>query len=129
MSIDRIGKGPSPAGVSPTSTSPSAPVGRAAETGATFDISGGAATSTERAGAAASTEATSPAARVRSGELTIDQYLEQRVAEATQHLEGKIPPAKLSEVQSMLRSQLQTDPTLIEMVQAATGVAPPTEGE
>jgi hypothetical protein len=131
MSIDRIGKGPSPAGVSPTSSSPSTSVGRGTETGATFDISGPGAAGPRAADAATSTAQVgqSPAAEVRSGNLSIEQYLDRRVAEATRHLEGKVPAADLSDIQTMLRAQLQSDPTLIEMVRAATGVAPPTDNE
>jgi hypothetical protein len=134
MSIDRIGKGPSPAGVSPTSSSPSSSdsVGRAAETGATFDISGqtgAGARPAEATSAASEATGASPANEVRSGHLSIDQYLEQRVTEATRHLEGKVPAADLGDIQTMLRSQLRNDPALIEMVRAATGVTPPADDE
>lgn len=111
MSIDRIGKGPS--GIGPTGSSP---VDAPTRTGATFSVDG--------PSAAEGTTTVSPASRARAGELSLDAYLDQRVSEATRHLEGKLPAADLAEVQQLLRSQLVHDPALAEMVRAATGMSP-----
>jgi hypothetical protein len=112
MSIDRIGKGP---GVTPLATGdvkgPSATTG----TGETFRVSRAA-------------EATGPSAveRVRAGEISVDQYLDIKVNEATAHLAGKLPADQLAFVQSSLREQLAADPVLVELVERASGATPPS---
>jgi hypothetical protein len=113
MSIDRIGKG---AGI----TGPQAP--------ATTEI-GGAKRPFEvpKAGATSGAEATNPAERVRNGQLDVNGYLDVRVNEATSHLEGKLGPTDLANVRESLRAQLENDPALREMVQAATGAQPPSD--
>lgn len=75
-----------------------------------------------------------PASRVSAalsslqrGELSLDQYLDGRVSEATQHLAGKISPDQLEFVKQSLREQLATDPVLVELVQRTTGSAPASE--
>ena len=127
MSIDRIGKGPGgPSGV----TIPDAKdvkgssTDAATRTGATFEVGGAkATTSTESA------REISPADQVRSGEMSLDAYLDQRVTEATRHLDGKVPASDLADIQHMLRSQLASDPALVEMVRAATGATPAATDE
>ena len=115
MSIDRIGKGAGISGpANPTATEGSRPKG-------TFSV--GSSESTENV------KTVGPAEQVRSGQLDVSGYVDQRVEAATQHLHGKLGAADLAEVQSMLKSQLANDPALREMVQAATGVLPPSEGE
>ncbi|HEU4411102.1 MAG TPA: hypothetical protein VFS43_37965 [Polyangiaceae bacterium] len=116
MSIDRIGKGPG--GVQgPQGGGPAGPVGgkRAFEVGSSE--------ATERA------SALGPAERVRSGELSLEGYLDLRVDEATRHLEGKLGVSDLSEIRSALKDQLRSDPALRELVKAATGSAPAQEGD
>jgi hypothetical protein len=111
MSIDRIGKGPG--GVQgPQVGGQAGPVGgkRAFEVGST--------------GGAESASALGPAERVRTGELSLDGYLDLRVEEATRHLEGKLGASDLNEIRSALKGQLRDDPALREMVKAATGSAP-----
>ncbi|MEP7050204.1 MAG: hypothetical protein ABJB12_07625 [Pseudomonadota bacterium] len=78
--------------------------------------------------------AAAPASRVSAalsslqrGELSLDQYLDGRVSEATQHLAGKISPDQLEFVKQSLRDQLATDPVLVELVQRTTGAAPASE--
>jgi hypothetical protein len=122
MSIDRTGKGPvpgAPQGVGAGADVKSTSVDSAERTGKTFEVGGPAATN-----ATAAATDVSPADKVRAGELSLDGYLDQRVAEATRHLDGKLPASDLADIQKMLRSQLATDPTLIEMVRAATGAVP-----
>ena len=74
--------------------------------------------------------AAAPASRVSAalsslqrGELSLDQYLDGRVSDATQHLAGKITPDQLEFVQQSLREQLATAPVLVELVQRTTGSA------
>ncbi len=62
-------------------------------------------------------------ARVQRGELSVDQYLDGSVTEATRHLAGKLSPDQLEFVKQSLREQLATDPVLIELVQRTTGAA------
>jgi hypothetical protein len=62
--------------------------------------------------------------RVRSGELSLDQYLDGRVQEAVQHLVGKLSPDQLDFVRQSLREQLSSDPVLVELVQRTVGSQP-----
>ena len=66
-------------------------------------------------------------ARVQRGELTVDQYLDGSVTEATRHLAGKLSPDQLEFVKQSLREQLATDPVLVELVQRTTGAAAASE--
>jgi hypothetical protein len=110
MSIDRIGKGGGVGG--PQGPGQAGPVGgkRAFEVGPTK--------ATERAAEVG------PAERVRSGELSLEGYLDVRVEEATRHLEGKLGAGDLGEIRSLLKDQLRNDPALRDMVKAATGSLP-----
>src|SRR5450432_969237 len=60
---------------------------------------------------------------LQRGELSLDQYLDGRVNDATSHLAGKISPDQLEFVKQSLREQLATDPVLVELVQRTTGSA------
>lgn len=113
MSIDRIGKGGgvTPPGVGPTD--------RASGKGS-FEVG-----STE---ATSGATGVSPAERVQRGELSMSDYVDLRVNEATKHLEGKLGPGDLARVKDALREQLAHDPAVREMVRAATGALPP-DGE
>jgi hypothetical protein len=64
---------------------------------------------------------------LQRGELSLDQYLDGRVSEATGHLVGKISADQLEFVKQSLREQLATDPVLVELVQRTTGSAPASE--
>ncbi len=55
------------------------------------------------------------------GEIGLDEYLDARVQEATQHLASKLSPDQIEFVKSTLRAQFETDPVLIELVRRATG--------
>lgn len=59
--------------------------------------------------------------RLEQGELTIDQYLDQRTADAVRHLEGRLSPEHIEFVRQSMREQLATDPVLVELVRRATG--------
>lgn len=114
MSIDRIGKGPNIA--PPTAGEVAGPLPTGSRE--TFQIS-----RTARA------ESTNLVDRVRAGELTVEQYLDQRVNEATSHLAGKLAPDQLAFVQNSLREQLATDPVLVDLVRGAVGAVPPPPRE
>src|SRR5262245_45302899 len=124
MSIDRIGKGPGGA-QGPQIGGAQGPLGggQAGPVGGKRAFEVGSAEGPERA------SALGPAERVRSGELSLEGYLDLRVEEATRHLEGKLGVADLGEIRSALKDQLRNDPALREMVKAATGSAPSQEGE
>ena len=62
--------------------------------------------------------------KLERGELSREEYLDVRVAEATAHLEGKLSADQLDFVKESLRTQLGTDPVLVELVRRATGSAP-----
>jgi len=62
--------------------------------------------------------------QLQRGELSVDGYLDQRVAEATSHLQGRMEPDALEFVRRSLREQLSTDPVLIELVRRTTGASP-----
>jgi hypothetical protein len=82
----------------------------------------------DRAAPASSGERISAAlSSLQRGELSLDQYLDGRVTDATHHLAGKISPEQLDFVKQSLREQLATDPVLVELVQRTTGSAPSSE--
>jgi hypothetical protein len=64
---------------------------------------------------------------LQRGELSLDQYLDSRVSEATSHLVGKLSPDQLEFVKQSLREQMATDPVLVELVQRTTGSAKVSE--
>jgi hypothetical protein len=51
-------------------------------------------------------------ARLERGELSLDDYLEIQVQEATSHLVDRLPATALDAVRAELRVQLATDPVL-----------------
>ena len=102
MSIDGIGK-PPPV---PAPEGPAA----AGESGGEFRL--GETTAVAKSG---------DLSRLERGEIGLDAYLDARVGEATQHLAGRLSPEQLDFVKQTLRSELESDPVLIELVQRATG--------
>ena|SRR5688572_994665 len=108
MGIDGIGKPPAPP---PGVGGPSGVAGGGAS-GGTFRV--------EQSGGAAETTS-SDLERLGRGEISLNEYLDARVGEATQHLVSKLSPEQLDFVKSSLRAQLETDPVLIELVRRATG--------
>jgi len=78
-------------------------------------------------GAAQASRVSAALSSLQRGELSLDQYLDGRVSEATQHLAGKISPDQLEFVKQSLREQLATDPVLVELVQRTTGASPAPE--
>lgn len=118
MSIDGIGRPPGgPGGVGPLG-GPAKPN----VSGEGFQVERGAAAS----GAA---PASDPLSRLQSGEISVDQYLDARVEDAITHLVSKLPAEQLEQIRSSLREQLESDPTLVELVRRATSVTPPASTE
>jgi hypothetical protein len=80
-----------------------------------------------RVGKAAPALGSSPISldRVRSGEMSVSEYLDGKVSEVTSHLVDRLTPDQLAFVQENLREQLSTDPVLVDLVKAATGSVPP----
>jgi len=116
MGIDRIGKGPPAGAVAPEVASK---VGDAAKVGAEaepFRVEKGAPV---QGAAPASLE------RVRSGDISMEQYLDTKVNEVTSHLADRLTPEQMAFVRDNLREQLSTDPVLVDLVKAATGTVPP----
>lgn len=105
MGIDGIGKPPTPGPVDPAGAT-------SAKTGATFEVAAGA-PSESAAGSDALT-------RLRSGQISIDEYLEDRVEHAVGHLTTQLPPEQLQFVKDTLREQLSQDPVLVELVRRTT---------
>lgn len=125
MSIDGIGKG-----------GPKLPSGGpegAAKPGKAFEVSrpekaGPVDATSEATAARASAEVqgasgASPLARLRAGQIDLNQYLDLKVDEATASLSG-LPAGDRDAIKKMLRDQLATDPTLVDLVKSATGAAP-----
>jgi hypothetical protein len=68
----------------------------------------------------------SPLEQLRAGTIDARAYAEMKIQDATGHLGHG---AHVTEIQSMLRAQLQTDPFLRDLFQAATGQPMPDLGE
>jgi hypothetical protein len=121
MGIDGIGK---PPGVNIDGVSGASGAGpaRPAES---FSVEGSASDSSAPAGGGSRVSAA--LSSVQRGELSVDQYLDGRVTDATSHLVGKLSPDQLEFVKQSLREQLATDPVLVELVQRTTGTAAASE--
>jgi len=110
MGIDGIGKPPG-ASIASVGGAPSTEPARAAEP---FVL--------DRSAAVAPSDRISAAlSSLQRGELSLDQYLDGRISDATNHLTGQISPEQLDFVKQSLREQLTTDPVLVELVQRTTG--------
>jgi hypothetical protein len=121
MAIDRIGKG----GALPPTPEVGGPAGasKAGGPAAPFAVE-----RSEKAGPAAPTQNTqgteaTPLARLRSGEVDVNGYVDLKVDEATKGLKG-VPAAELAEIKSVLRDQLRTDPGLADLVRTVAGKSP-----
>lgn len=64
--------------------------------------------------------------QLRAGEITLDDYLDDRVAAAAAHLRGRVTDEQLATACEVLREQLLTDPVMVELVQR---VVPPRDSE
>jgi hypothetical protein len=120
MGIDRIGGRP-PGSPAPEVAGSSRPAG----TGEPFQVSHSqASTSAE----AVQVQASPALERLRSGQIDLGQYLDQKVDEATSHLSA-LPAAQLDAIRGALRDRLAADPSLVDLVQAATGRTPQAHDE
>jgi hypothetical protein len=107
MGIDGIGKPGAPGIGGPGSVKPPA------EAGESFKV--------ERTAGAEPATASEALAGLERGELSLDQYLDVRSAEAVRHLDGKLSNEQLEFVKQTLREQLASDPVLVELVRRTTG--------
>ncbi|MGC4068846.1 MAG: hypothetical protein QM784_30220 [Polyangiaceae bacterium] len=62
--------------------------------------------------------------KVKAGEMTLDEYIEHRIEEASSHLRGKVPSETLENLKFVMREKIRTDPLLVEAVHRATGITP-----
>jgi hypothetical protein len=115
MGIDGVGK---PGGIGPLGGAPGA---------SSADPTSGASFKSELEGVAAGarTDPSGPLSRLERGELSLQQYLDLRVEDATLHLQGRLDPEQLEFVKEALRQQLETDPVLLELVRRTTGSTAP----
>lgn len=107
MAIDPIGKG--------GGTAPIAPTAGGIGTTGTEEFS------VERKAKTAAVDATSPLDRLKAGEVDVNGYLDLRVEQATAHLVDRVDADRLTFIREALRSQLERDPALVDLVQKATG--------
>jgi len=124
MGIDRIGKGGAPAPGSPSTVSSTEAVERASDVGRAFDPGA------RNAVQGPSTVEAAPSTalqRLQAGSLTLEDYLDHKVDEATAQL--ALPHVELDAVRAALRERLASDPTLADLVRSATGavVSPPDD--
>jgi len=112
MGIDGIGKKGPPQPASEVGKATRAPqTGRAFEPGRT-----------EPTAKATPVESTA-LAQLKSGAIDLDQYLDLKVGQATEHLSA-MRPGELESIRSALRDRLASDPTLADLVRTATGSVP-----
>ncbi|MCL2777034.1 MAG: hypothetical protein FWD73_03445 [Polyangiaceae bacterium] len=127
MGIDGVGKNP---GLPPTagvgtgavsSTHAPSQAFQAERTGETSETTGAA--STGSAGNVGAASANSPLARLRSGEIDVNGYVDLKVEEATSGLKG-LSADELAFIKGVLRDQTVTDPGLADLTHMATGQMP-----
>jgi len=116
MSIDRIGKGGGGPPVSGIGQGGSPSASEVGSKGGEFKV---------QKAAPAEGVATEPLDRLRSGEISVSQYIDIKVEQATAHLDKRVGAEQLSFIRESLREQLATDPMLVELVKSATGALPP----
>ena len=113
MGIDRIGKG---SGGVPVSGPEASGAGDVSKPAADFKVG--------RAAASAPAQATS-LDRLRAGEISVSEYLDIQIQNATAHLEGRLSTEQLGFIRDNLREQLSSDPMLADLVKSTTGALPP----
>lgn len=126
MGIDGIGK------KGPPTPPPRQGVGGASrpqEAGRAFQVSEPAAEPPAAGRAEAVPAPRTALERLRAGEIDASGYVNQKVEEATVHLQ-KLPAAELDALRHSLRERLNADPALVDLVRMATGgPAPPTRDD
>jgi hypothetical protein len=108
MSVDGIGKR---GGIAPGTDAP----GAAPATGASFQVAA------EAAAGAAPAAGSDAFSALERGEISVEQYLDARVETAVAPLLPRLSPEQLEFVRAELRSALETDPVLVELVRKTTG--------
>jgi hypothetical protein len=111
MSIDGIGKR---GGSVPGASGPGGP-----QAPGSFEV-GGPASAT---GVAEAGRATDVFGALERGEINVEQYLDARIEAAVAPLVSRLSPDQLEFVRAELRSALETDPVLVELVRKTTGGA------
>jgi hypothetical protein len=114
MSIDRIGKG--------SGATPAAGIG---QPGSSSEVSKSGAEFKVPKSDASEPVAQTPLDRLRAGEISVSQYLDIKVSEATSHLGRRLGTEQLEFIRNSLRQQLASDPMLVELVKSTTGSLPP----
>ncbi|MBI5533026.1 MAG: hypothetical protein HY898_09940 [Deltaproteobacteria bacterium] len=118
MGIDRIGRAGGGVGITPpttVATEPSAAVSESFRSVAKDAVR--------------ETGATQLLDQLKSGQIDMNRYLDLRVEQATSHLQGAVDPERLDFIRHSLRIQIESDPALLELVQAATGSAPTSQDD
>jgi hypothetical protein len=64
----------------------------------------------------------------KSGAINLNQYLDLKVSQATEHLSA-LRPGELESIRRALRDRLSSDPTLADLVRTATGSVPQPSGD
>jgi hypothetical protein len=83
-------------------------------------------TGVERTDNVGSADVTSPLARLRTGEIDVNGYIDLKIDQATSGLRG-LSSSELDDIKSMLRDQMATDPELVDLVHMATSQKPSEE--
>lgn len=114
MGINPIGKSGRPGEfISPTTAAVDAPgPGQSVDSPEEFSLS--------KVESTEATLKTSPLEQLKSGEISVEEYLDIRVNQAVSHLVDRIPSENLAFIRSTLRTQLEQDPALVDLVRRAT---------
>lgn len=59
--------------------------------------------------------------RLRRCEVTLEEYLDERVEAALAHVRGRVSEEKLEILREVVREHTRTDPAFIELVRKVTG--------
>jgi hypothetical protein len=78
----------------------------------------------KRAQEVQSTSPSTPLERLRAGEIDANGYIDLKVDEATRSLPHGLSPHEIDEIKKVLRTQMATDPGLVDLVRTATGELP-----
>jgi hypothetical protein len=66
--------------------------------------------------------------QLKSGAIDLNQYLDLKVSQSTEHLSA-LHPLELDSIRRALRDRLSSDPTLADLVRTATGSVPQPSGD
>lgn len=62
--------------------------------------------------------------RLEMGEISLDDYLDDRTEMALKAYLGKVPASTIENMRFILREKIRTDPVLVEVVRRITGTTP-----